>query len=166
MKSMTGFGRGNYENNGRQYNIEIKSVNNRYCDINIKMPRNLSYLEETIKKEITNKVSRGKIDVFISFNNNSDVGKNIKLNTDMAKKYISELKKMVAEENIIDNINVMDVSKLPDVLNITVDEEAEEILKEELLKALDDIFRKITKNYHIFTTFLITIPFTVSILTK
>ena len=137
MKSMTGFGRGNYENNGRQYNIEIKSVNNRYCDINIKMPRNLSYLEETIKKEITNKVSRGKIDVFISFNNNSDVGKNIKLNTDMAKKYISELKKMVAEENIIDNINVMDVSKLPDVLNITVDEEAEEILKEELLKALD-----------------------------
>ena len=137
MKSMTGFGRGNYENEARQYIVEIKSVNNRFSDINIKMPRNLSYLEETIKKKILTVVSRGKIDVFITFNNNSDKGKNIKINTDIAKKYISELRKLSQEENIIDNINIMDISRLPDVLNITVDEDAEEIIKEEVLKAID-----------------------------
>ena len=137
MKSMTGFGRGNYENEARQYIVEIKSVNNRFSDINIKMPRNLSYLEETIKKKILTVVSRGKIDVFITFNNNSDKGNNIKINTDIAKKYISELRKLSQEENIIDNINIMDISRLPDVLNITVDEDAEEIIKEEVLKAID-----------------------------
>ncbi len=137
MKSMTGFGRGNYENEARQYIVEIKSVNNRYSDINIKMPRNLSYLEETIKKRILNVISRGKIDVFITFNNNSDKGKNININTGIAKQYISELKKLSKEETIIDNINIMDVARLPDVLNISVDEEAEEIIKDEVLKALD-----------------------------
>ena len=137
MKSMTGFGRGNFENEARQYIVEIKSVNNRFSDINIKMPRNLSYLEETIKKKILSGITRGKIDVFITFNNNSDKGKNIKINTDIAKRYINELRKLSDEENIIDNINIMDISRLPDVLNITVDEDAEELIKEEVLKAID-----------------------------
>ena len=118
IKSMTGFGRAIYENDGREYLVEIKSVNNRFSDINIKMPRSLSYLEEKIKKQILDSVSRGKIDLFITFNNNSDKGKTIKLNTEIAKKYIDELKKLSKESNIIDNINIMDISKLPDVLNI------------------------------------------------
>ena len=80
IKSMTGYGRGKYEIDGREYTVEIKSVNNRYCDISIKLPRSISYLEEKIKKEITSKVSRGKIDVFITFYNNSTSGKNIKFN--------------------------------------------------------------------------------------
>ena len=67
IKSMTGYGRGKYENENREYTVEIKSVNNRYSDISIKLPRNISYLEEKIKKEISSKVSRGKIDVFITF---------------------------------------------------------------------------------------------------
>ena len=57
IRSMTGYGRGKYENNGREYAVEIKSVNNRYCDISIKLPRSISYLEDRIKKEITNKVN-------------------------------------------------------------------------------------------------------------
>ena len=81
LKSMTGFGRSMFKNDGREYLIEIKSVNNRYSDINIKLPRNISFLEEKIKKVITNNISRGKIDVFISFNNNSEKGKDIKINT-------------------------------------------------------------------------------------
>lgn len=136
IKSMTGFGRSIYENEGREYLIEIKSVNNRFNDINIKMPRSLNYLEEKIKKEILKSVSRGKIDLFITFNNNSDLGKNIKLNSEIAKKYINELKKLSKEEEIIDNINIMDISKLPDVLNIKVEEAAEEIIEKELLTAL------------------------------
>ena len=108
IKSMTGYGRSIFENEGREYIVEIKSVNNRFNDISIKMPRSLNYLEDRIKKEILNSVSRGKIDVFITFNNNSDLGKNIKLNTDIAKKYINELKKLSKEAEIIDNINIMD----------------------------------------------------------
>lgn len=136
IKSMTGFGRNIYESNGREYLIEIKSVNNRFNDINIRMPRNLNYLEEKIKKEILKFVSRGKVDLYITFNNNSQTGKNIKINTDIAKKYINELKKLSEETQIIDNINIIDISKLPDVLNITIDEEAEKIIENEVIIAL------------------------------
>ena len=141
IKSMTGFGRSIYENEGREYIIEIKSVNNRFSDINIKMPRSLNYLEEAVKRKVLNHVSRGKIDVFITFNNNSDLGKSIKLNTEIAKKYITELKKLSKETEIIDNINIMDISKFPDVLNIKVEEEAEEVIGQELLKASNEAIK-------------------------
>lgn len=137
IKSMTGFGRSTYENEGREYIVEIKSVNNRFTDINIKMPRNLNYLEEKIRKQILSNISRGKVEVSIQLNNNSDLGKKINLNTDIAKKYIEELKKLSEETNIIDNINIMDVAKFPDVLNIRIDEEAEEAIEKELFTALD-----------------------------
>ena len=136
IKSMTGFGRSVYEKEGREYLIEIKSVNNRFTDFNIKMPRSLNYMEETIKKEMLKSVTRGKIDIYITFNNNSDLGKKISINTEIAKLYIDELKKLSKESQIIDNINIMDISKFPDVLNIKVEETAEQIIKEELLTAL------------------------------
>ena len=137
IKSMTGFGRSTYENEGREYIIEIKSVNNRFTNINIKMPRNLNYLEEKIRKQILSNISRGKVEVSIQLNNNSDLGKKINLNTDIAKKYVEELKKLSEETNIIDNINIMDVARFPDVLNIRIDEEAEEVIEKELFTALD-----------------------------
>ena len=141
IKSMTGYGRSIYEHDGREYIVEIKSVNNRFSDINIKSPRSLNYLEEEIKKAILNNVARGKIDLFITFNNNSDLGKKINLNTEIAKKYIEELKKLAKEAEIIDNINIMDISKFPDVLNIRVEEEAEETIKAETLYALNEAIK-------------------------
>ena len=141
IKSMTGFGRSIYENEGREYLIEIKSINNRFNDINIKMPRNLNYLEEKLKREILNSVSRGKIEVFVTFYNNSNLGKNIKLNLDMAKLYINELRKLSKEEEIIDNINIMDISKFPDVLNIKLEETAEETIEIELMTALKEAIK-------------------------
>ena len=105
------------------------------------MPRSLNYLEEAVKRKVLNHVSRGKIDVFITFNNNSDLGKSIKLNTEIAKKYITELKKLSKETEIIDNINIMDISKFPDVLNIKVEEEAEEVIGQELLKASNEAIK-------------------------
>ena len=137
IKSMTGFGRSTYENEGREYIVEIKSVNNRFNDVNIKMPRNLNYLEDKIRKQILNNISRGKVEVSIQLNNNSDLGKKINLNTDIAKKYIEEIKKLTQETSIIDNINIMDVAKFPDVLNIRIDEEAEEVIQKELFTALE-----------------------------
>ena len=141
IKSMTGFGRSVYENEGREYLVEIKSVNNRFSDINIKMPRSFNYLEERIKKEILKSVTRGKIDLYITFNNNSDKGKTIKLNTEIAKIYIDELKKLSKEAEIIDNINIMDISKFPDVLNIKMEEDSEEIIEKELMIALSEAIK-------------------------
>ena len=141
IKSMTGFGRSIYENEGREYLVEIKSVNNRFSDINIKMPRSFNYLEEKIKKEVLKSVTRGKVDLYITFNNNSDKGKTIKLNTEIAKVYIDELKKLSKEAEIIDNINIMDISKFPDVLNIKMEEDSEEIIEKELMIALSEAIK-------------------------
>lgn len=143
IKSMTGFGRSKYENENREYQIEIKSVNNRYNDINIKMSRSISYLEEKVKKVITNSISRGKIDVYISFLNNSDKGKKIKINKELAKAYIEELKTLSKETNINDNINVMEIAKFPDILNIRNDEEDEEVIWNELLICLKEAIKSL-----------------------
>lgn len=131
MKSMTGFGRANYENDGRMYNVEIKSVNHRYTDVSVKMPRSISYLEEKVKKEIANSISRGKVDVYITFENNSAKGKNIKINKELAKIYIDELKELASQNDINSNIPVTEISKFPDVLVIENVEE-EDIIWNEL----------------------------------
>ena len=135
IKSMTGYGRANLSENEREYQIEIKSVNHRYLDISVKMPRQLSYLEDTIKKEISNKVKRGKIDVFITFNNNSLEGRSIKINTELAKAYIDELKKLAEKEDILSDIQVTDISKYPDVLNIQNNQD-DDVIKEEVIKVI------------------------------
>lgn len=135
IKSMTGYGRSNVSKNEREYQIEIKSVNHRYLDVSIKMPRQLSYLEETIKREISSKVRRGKIDIFITFENNSLEGREIKINTELAKAYIDELKKLAEKENILADIQVTEISKYPDVLNIQNSQD-DETIKEELIETV------------------------------
>lgn len=130
MKSMTGYGRANLEKDGRIYNVEIKSVNHRYSDISVKMPRSISYLEEKVKKEIVNCISRGKIDVFITFENNSTKGKDIKINKELAKIYIEQLKELASENDINSNIPVTEISKFPDVLIIDNVEEEDTIWEE------------------------------------
>ncbi len=139
LKSMTGYGRSKYENDGREYVVEIKSVNHRYCDISIKMPRSISYLEENVKKEINKYVKRGKVDVFITFNNYSNKGKQITINTELANIYIEELRKLADSSNLNSNIHVTEISKFPDVLNIENVEDEEIIwieLNECLMEAL------------------------------
>ena len=79
IKSMTGYGQGKYEGDGREYTVDIKAVNHRYNDITIKLPRYLNFLEETIRKYISNNISRGKVEVYISLRNMSDKGRNIKI---------------------------------------------------------------------------------------
>ena len=137
IRSMTGYGRGKYEIDSREYIVEIKSVNNRYCDVSIKLPRSISYLEEKIKKEITSKVSRGKIDVFITFYNNSTKGKSIKFNRELAGIYINELRELAKENGINDEIQVTDISKFPDILTVE-NEEDEELIWNELKLPLEE----------------------------
>lgn len=130
IRSMTGFGRAKYENEGREYIIEIKAVNHKYSDISVRIPRNISYLEEKIKKEVSNKISRGKIDINITFNNNSTIGKNVKINKDLAKIYINQLNELVEKTGIRNDISAMSISKMPDVLEIQEDEDEEKIWNE------------------------------------
>jgi len=139
---MTGYGKQSLSIDGREYQIEIKSVNHRYLDINIKMPKTLSYLEDTIKKEISEKIKRGKIDVFITFENNSQEGKNIKINKELAKLYINQLKELAQEEKISSNIEVIEIAKFPDILTIKVDEEDEKI-KQEIMQTTQEATNKI-----------------------
>ena len=133
LRSMTGFGRSKYENDSREYIVEIKSVNNRYSDISIKLPRSITFVEEAVKKLISNSINRGKVEVFITFNNNSDKGKNISLNKELAKIYINEMKKLAEEANVNSNIEIIDVVKMPDVLNISTCEEDEKTIENEVL---------------------------------
>lgn len=137
MKSMTGFGRARLEKNNRIYNVEIKSVNHRYNDITVKLPRSISYLEEKIKKEISSNISRGKVDVFISFDNNSAEGKNIIINKELAGVYINELKALAEENKILADIQVTEISKFPDVLTIE-NVEDEDIIWSELSVCLKE----------------------------
>ena len=128
---MTGYGKQSMEQNLREYQVEMKSVNHRYLDISVKMPKALSYLEDVVKKIISSNIKRGKIDVFITFTNNSTEGKEIKINTEIAKMYINELKKLADEEGILSNIEVTEISKYPDVLTIQNNME-DELIKKEL----------------------------------
>ena len=133
IKSMTGYGKSNMSKNLREYQVEIKSVNHRYLDISIKMPRSLSYLEEEIKKAVSAKLTRGKVDVFITFNNNSLEGRDIKINTEIARMYIKELRGLAESEGIVADIPVTEISKLPDVLTIQNNQD-DETIKNELLE--------------------------------
>lgn len=144
IRSMTGFGRANYSNDNREYLVEIKAVNNRYCDINVKIPRSISYLEEKIKKELLNNVTRGKIDVFVNFSNNSSKGRKICFNSELAKLYIEELKKIAKENNIDEKISVTEISKFPEMLNLenNLDEKLIwEELKIPLIQAIDNFVK-------------------------
>ncbi len=142
IKSMTGFGKYSASFENREYQIEIKSVNHRYLDISIKLPRQLSYLEEIIKKTVNSKLRRGKIDIVFTFENFSEEGRNVRINKELAKLYIKELRELAIEEGISSNIEVTDIAKFPDILNIKTDQDDDTIKKEVidvLEKAVDQL---------------------------
>lgn len=141
IKSMTGFGRGKYENEGRTYTVEIKSVNHKYSDINVRLPRFLNSVEDKIRKRVAEVISRGKIDIFVSFENYSNKGTTIRINKDLAKEYIKELKSLADEADLKFDLNVIDVSKFPEILKLE-DEDNDELIGQELMIALDDALEK------------------------
>ena len=137
MKSMTGYGRAKIENDTREYIVEVKSVNHKYLDINIKLPKTLFCIEDKIRKVISNKISRGKTDVFVTYINYGIEGKTILINKDIAKMYIKEIEEIATENNIASGIRATEISKFPEVLNVIVDEEDEEKIWLELNKCLE-----------------------------
>lgn len=132
MKSMTGFGRSKLEVNSREYIVEIKSVNHKYSDISIKLPRNIMCFEEKIKKIISNNISRGKIDVFVTFNNYSEEGKDVIINKELAKNYINQLKELAIENGLDDKIRVTEITKMPDVMQLKIEDDESDVIWSEL----------------------------------
>lgn len=144
VKSMTGYGKSSLSINSREYQVEIKAVNHKYIDTNIKLPRVISYLEEDIRKAIVSKIKRGKVDVSITFENYSKDGNDIRINTELAKMYIENLKELAKQENISSNIEVTEITRLPDVLIIKSNLDEVKI-KEELLHAVEDAMQQLLK---------------------
>lgn len=138
MKSMTGYGRAKLQKESREYIVEIKSVNHKYLDMNIKLPRNLFCMEDRVRKSISNKISRGKIDVFITYINNGIEGKNILINKDIARLYIKELEELANENNIASGLRATEISKLPEVLNIVINEDDEDKIWSDLNECLEE----------------------------
>ena len=142
IKSMTGYGKSSLSVNSREYQVEIKTVNHKYIDINIKIPKAISYLEEDIRKLVASKIKRGKVDILIAFENYSKDGNDIRINTELAKMYIENLKKLASEENLSANIEVTEITKLPDVLTIKNNLDENQI-KTELVQTVEDATNKL-----------------------
>lgn len=141
IRSMTGFGRGKYENEGREYLVEIKSINHKYCDIGIRLPRLLNGIEYKIRQEVANRISRGKIDVYIEFRDNTANESSVCFNKELAKVYIKDLQELGEETGIDYNFNVIDIAKMPDVLKRD-DENDEDLIFSEVSIALKEAIDK------------------------
>lgn len=144
IKSMTGFGRGEYSDGKRSITVEIKSVNHRYGDINVKMPRRYSFAEETIKSTVKKYISRGKVDVSISVENLTEDDVTVKLNTMVARQYVENLNELRSEFDLYGDVTLQFLATLPDVMKAVPDVEDEDEIKaairipvEEAAKNLD-----------------------------
>lgn len=138
VRSMTGYGRGEYMAQDRKFTVEIKSVNHRYNDITIKLPRSLASLEDKIKKQIMKDVFRGKTDVFINFESFSSDDVEVKLNVPLASAYFETLQKLREKLSLgCENLLEM-VAKFPDVITVEKPQKDETVIWEALHPALTE----------------------------
>ena len=135
--SMTGFGRGEKVFDTRKYSIEIKSVNSRFCDISIRMPRMFNYLDTDIRRVITDRLIRGKIDVFVNFEDQGEAGQVVTVNAGLARGYSEAAKAISAVTGREDDMGVERIALFQDVLSITQKEIDEEATAKELMEALN-----------------------------
>ena len=128
IKSMTGFGRCETAENNRKFTVEMKSVNHRYLDVNIKMPKKLNFFESAIRSELKNYISRGKVDLFITYEDFSENTSSVRYNKELAAEYLGYLKQMASDFDLDCDIRVSTLSKYPDVFVM----EEQDIDEEEL----------------------------------
>jgi uncharacterized protein (TIGR00255 family) len=141
VNSMTGYGRGCADKDGRSFITEVKSVNNRYLDVSIKLPRQINALEDSVKKLVSSKISRGKVDIYISQDKFSDEDIEIRIDEQLAKAYFNTFKLIKDNFEVRDDISVSLLAKSPDVISINKKEEDLEevwiVLKESIDNALN-----------------------------
>ena len=141
IKSMTGYGRAVETVNGREFTVELRSVNKRYLDCSVRLPRMLSFAEDAVKQAVKTSVSRGKVDVFITVRSEAGDEVQVTLNKSVLQSYLTAMHQMVDEFGVNDDISVSTVSRLPEVFVIEKPQVDEEQLLCDLMsvvgKALD-----------------------------
>jgi len=136
IKSMTGYGRAVETVNDREFTVEISSVNNRYLDCSVRLPRMLSFAEEAVKQTVKQYVSRGKVEVHISVRSESAEDTKLTLNTPVVEGYLNAMRQMVDTYGVKDDISVSALSRLPEVFIMEKAKADEEQLQSDLLAVL------------------------------
>ncbi len=137
IRSMTGFGHGESSSDDKRITIEIKAVNHRYLDLNIKTPRGFDKFEGLIRKYLTSRLDRGKIDVFVNFEENADSQYEILYNRHIARMYYDKIQEMSKDFNLDGSISASSLSRYNEVLELHEVEESTEEIEKLLLKALE-----------------------------
>ena len=143
IKSMTGYGRAVENVNGREFTVEIRSVNNRYLDCTVKLPRTLTFAEDAVKQAVKASVSRGKVDVFISVKSDTGADIQVTLNKPMVEGYLAAMRQMVDEYGVTNDISVSLLSRMNDVFTV----EKPDVDEEQLLADLLSVVRKALDGY-------------------
>ena len=140
VKSMTGYGRAVETVNGREFTVEVRSVNNRYLDCTVKLPRSLSFGEDAVKQAVKNTVSRGKVDVFVSVRSEGGTEGKVTLNSSLAAGYAEAMRRMQAELQLSGDISLELIARMPEVFTVEKPEVDEEQLLKDLLFVADKAF--------------------------
>jgi uncharacterized protein (TIGR00255 family) len=133
---MTGYGRAVETVNGREFSVELRSVNNRYLDCSVRLPRILSFAEESVKQAVKASISRGKVDVYISMRSEAEGDVAVTLNKAVLEGYLAAMRQMVTDFGVKDDISVSTVSRLPEVFSVEKQEVDEEQLQKDLLSVV------------------------------
>ncbi|MCI8800312.1 YicC family protein [Acetatifactor muris] len=141
IRSMTGFGRCEIVENNRKFAVEIKSVNHRYLDINIRIPKALSPFEAAVRNELKAYITRGKVDVFISYEDLSEKTSVLHYNREVAEEYLKYLRQMAEEFRLDDDIRVSTLSRFPEIFTMKEADVDEEALWKELQKVVSGAAR-------------------------
>ena len=141
---MTGYGRAVETIDGREITAELRSVNNRYLDCTVKMPRIYAFAEDSVKTHVKSAISRGKVDVFIAVNVMEDMQMRISVNHPVLEVYLSAMRSIASDYGVRDDISVTALSRLPDVFVVEKAEEDEEKLTQDILSVVDKALEKFT----------------------
>lgn len=133
IRSMTGYGRAVETVNGRQFTVELRSVNNRYLDCSVKAPRMLSFGEEAVKLAVKNSISRGKVDVFVTVHSEGGLDATVKLNTAVVEGYLAAMNQMAERYPVANDISVSLLSRMPEVFSVEKPEVDEQQLLADLM---------------------------------
>ena len=136
IKSMTGFGRSELTTRDRHILVEIKAVNHRFCDVSIKLPKKLNFLETEIRNFLKDYIQRGKVDVFITYEDHSGKDSHVVYNRELASQYINYLREMKDEYGLTTEIDVNGIGRFPDVFTIEEESVDENMIWQELEKPL------------------------------
>ena len=141
--SMTGFGRGEYKDDNYQFLVECKTINHKYADINIRLPRKLSFLEDKARILVKDYIKRGRVDLYIKLDLLGSEDVNLKFDEELVTQYVSILKQIKDKFDLVDDISVMNIAKFPDVIKTEEKEDDEDKLWSMLKVALENALLKL-----------------------